>query len=151
MEASKKEKSTRTTTKKVAVKQKNVPLAHSVGRRKSAVARVWLRKGNGALVVNGNDYSTYFDTEVTRLDATQPFRVVPQTAHFDVAADVSGGGLSAQAGAVKLAIARALVAFDENLKPELRKAGLVTRDARKKERKKFGRKAARRRFQFVKR
>lgn len=127
------------------------PVAHGVGRRKSAIARVWLRAGKGLLTVNGKDYKNYFDTEVTRLDAVTPFKVVPVSSQFDMEANVIGGGMCAQAGAVKLGIARALVSIDESLRPLLREHSLLTVDARRKERKKYGQPAARRKFQFVKR
>lgn len=127
------------------------PIAQGVGRRKSAVARVWLRRGNGKLCVNGLDYQTYFDTEHMRQAATTAFKVCTLAADCDVDVNVTGSGKNAQADAIKLGMARALVAFDENLKPTLRQAGLLTVDARVKERKKPGQRAARRKFQFVKR
>lgn len=127
------------------------PVAHGVGRRKSSVARVWLRAGKGKLTVNGKDYKNYFDTNVTRMDAVTPFRVAPVSAQFDVEVNVFGGGLSSQAGAVKLGIARALVRIDESSKSLLRQHKLLTVDARRKERKKYGQRGARRKFQFVKR
>jgi small subunit ribosomal protein S9 len=132
-------------------KSTNAPLAHGVGRRKSAVARVWLKRGKGNLLVNQKDYTQYFDTEVTRLAAALPFHAYPQAANYDVQVNVCGGGLSAQADAVKLGIARALIQMNEDIKPILRQHGLLTVDARLKERKKPGQKAARRKFQFVKR
>lgn len=124
---------------------------HGVGRRKSAIARVWLTRGQGALIVNERAYDKYFDTLESKLSATAPFRVVSYAQQYDVHVNVSGGGLPAQADAIKLGLARALLAGDESLRPVLRKAGLLTVDSRVKERKKYGRKAARRRFQFVKR
>ena len=138
--------------KKSTVKTpKVVPVSHGVGRRKSAVARVWMRPGKGSLQVNGKDFKDYFDTDVTRTDATIPFHVVPVSREFDVQVNVAGGGLYAQAGAIKLGIARALVRYDESLRPVLRQHKLLTVDARRKERKKYGQPAARRKFQFVKR
>ena len=127
------------------------PLSHGVGRRKAAVARVWLKKGSGAIIVNGRDMRDYFDTEINRLEAATPFRVIPVGQELDVEANVRGGGLSAQAGAVKLGIARALLIADESLRITLRANDLLTVDSRLKERKKYGQKAARRKFQFVKR
>lgn len=127
------------------------PVSHGVGRRKSSVARVWLRAGKGQLTVNGKNYKEYFETDVTRMDAAIPFKVAPVSAQFDVEVNVFGGGLSSQAGAVKLGIARALVRADETIRPLLRKHKLLTVDARRKERKKYGQRGARRRFQFVKR
>lgn len=131
--------------------KKNAPLAHGVGRRKSAIARVWLRRGNGKVVVNDKESDNYFPTEVTRLDVVKPFAVAPMSNSYDVYARVCGGGLCAQAGAVKLGIARAFLEIDETLRPALRKHDLLTVDARNKERKKYGQRGARRKFQFVKR
>lgn len=131
--------------------KKGLPLSHGVGRRKSAVARVFMRRGSGNIVVNGKDYKNYFDTDVTRLDASTPMRVVPVASSYDFEVNVAGGGLYAQAGAVKLGIARAFVVMDESLRPTLRQNRLLTVDSRLKERKKYGQKAARRKFQFVKR
>ncbi len=129
----------------------NAPVAHGVGRRKTAVARIWLRRGDGQIRVNGQDHLNYFDTKIAADVAATPFRVCPIGASFNVEANVCGGGKVAQADAVKLGIARAFVEFDENAKPILKKHGLMTVDSRKKERKKYGQKAARRKFQFVKR
>ncbi len=141
--------------KKAATKassaKKAIPLAHGVGRRKKAVARVWLRPGSGKMVVNNTDYLTYFDTEVARLNATKPFQVIPVAMSYDIEATAEGGGLKGQAGAVKLGIARALLSLDEALRPVLREHGLLTVDSRQKERKKYGQRGARRKFQFVKR
>ena len=134
-----------------SAKVSNSPVAHGVGRRKTAVARIWLRRGNGQIRVNGQDYINYFDTKVAADVAATPFRVCPVGADFNVEVNVFGGGKVAQANAVKLGIARAFVAFDENAKPVLKKHGLMTVDARKKERKKYGQKGARAKFQFVKR
>jgi len=136
---------------KVAAVKRGMPLAHGVGRRKSAVARVWLRRGTGSIVVNGRDYREYFNTDIARLDAATPYRILPTAANYSIEANVRGGGAHAQAGAVCLGIARALVANDETARPTLREFGLLTVDARRKERKKYGQKAARRKFQFVKR
>jgi len=127
------------------------PVAHGVGRRKSSVARVWLRRGKGALMVNGKEVNQYFDTDVTRADAASPFKICPMSADFDVDVNVNGGGLTSQAGAVRLGIARALVSLDERVRVVLREHGMLTVDSRLKERKKYGQKAARRKFQFVKR
>jgi small subunit ribosomal protein S9 len=137
--------------KEMTKKTANAPMAHGVGRRKTAVARIWLRRGDGQIRVNGQDYVAYFDTQFAADMAATPFRVCPLGAGFDVEANVFGGGKVAQANAVKLGIARAFVEFDENAKPMLKKHGLMTVDARKKERKKYGQKGARAKFQFVKR
>jgi len=138
----------------MAKKQTNAahsPVAHGVGRRKTAVARIWLRRGNGQIRVNGQDHLNYFDTRIAADVAATPFRVCPLGANFNVEVNVCGGGKVAQADAVKLGIARAFVEFDANAKPTLKKHGLMTVDARRKERKKYGQRGARRKFQFVKR
>jgi len=129
----------------------HVPVAHGVGRRKTAVARAWLRHGDGQITVNGKDYLIYFETEIAAGVAAIPFKICPFGNNFNVDINVHGGGKVAQANAVKLGIARAFVSFDAQVKPVLKKHGLMTVDARKKERKKYGQKAARRKFQFVKR
>jgi small subunit ribosomal protein S9 len=141
----------KTQAKKQSKSKGNVPLAHGVGRRKTSVARAWLRSGKGDVTVNGRDYKQYFDTEVARLEAYQSMKVVPKGVHYDVQINVCGGGLQSQAGAVKLAIARAFVEQNVELKPVLRENGLLTVDSRIKERKKYGQRGARRKFQFVKR
>lgn len=140
-------------TEKVTSKNAaKLPMAHGVGRRKSAVARVWLRKGSGKIVVNGKDYTQYFDTAISRMEASTPLNVCKDVVvGLDFEVNVNGSGLPAQAGAVKLGISRALVSFNEELRPTLRQFGLLTVDSRLKERKKYGQKAARRKFQFVKR
>ena len=141
-----------TTTKKIKIaSQSTVPVAHGVGRRKSSIARVWLRRGNGAIRVNGKDAANYFETEINRLAVRVPFNVCPAGANYDVDVNVNGGGLTSQAGAVQLGIARALLEVDEALRSVLRENNLLTVDSRVKERKKYGQKAARRKFQFVKR
>ena len=121
------------------------------GRRKSAVARVRLLSGSGQRTVNGHPLPDYFKRDVLTLVANQPFEVTESAAKFDLVATVDGGGLAGQAGAVSLGIARALKSFDVALKPALDKAGLLTRDPRMKERKKYGQPGARKRFQFSKR
>ncbi len=128
-----------------------VSMIHGVGRRKCAVARVWLKKGNGKILVNGRDYQNYFDTDVTRGMAVAPLRLLNKEKEFDVKVNVYGGGIVGQASAVRLAISRALLASDEKLKQLLRKHGLLTVDSRVKERKKYGQRGARAKFQFVKR
>lgn len=150
MEAGKASKTAKTGASKVS---SAVPVAHGVGRRKAAVARVWLRKGKGKneILVNGKSSDLYFDTDHMRSAAKFPFSVYTAGTQFDVEVNVCGGGLSAQADAVKLGIARALLEFDTDAREILRNNGLLTVDSRVKERKKYGRKAARRGFQFVKR
>ncbi|MBI2353138.1 30S ribosomal protein S9 [Candidatus Dependentiae bacterium] len=139
--------------KKVVVKkERNVPFSHAIGRRKSSVARVWLRKGKGEIIVNGRPFSEYFSVPTAVLAGKASFEAF-STLTKGMTADVNltGGGFSAQAVAVQLGIARALVKFDETLKSECRKMGFLTVDSRVKERKKYGQKAARAKFQFTKR
>ncbi len=124
---------------------------HGVGRRKSCVARAWLKKGKGVFTVNGKDYNKYFDTKLTKDTVKFPSKVVELEKAFDINVNVEGGGIVGQAGAVRLAISRSLLAFDEKLRSTLRKYNLLTVDSRKKERKKYGQRGARRKFQFVKR
>lgn len=129
----------------------NHPLAHGVGRRKSSVARVWLRRGAGVVVVNGKTVQEYFDTDLNRQNAQFPLSIYTPAKNYDFAVNVQGGGLSAQADAIKLGISRALLKNDESVRVLLREHDLLTVDSRLKERKKYGQKAARRKFQFVKR
>lgn len=137
--------------KKEKIVLKGAQLGHGVGRRKTAIARVWLRRGSGNIVVNGKKHTEYFDTELNCAEAAKPFGVVPVSSNYDVEANVLGGGMHAQAGAVQLGIARALLNNDESIRKLLRQFDLLTVDSRRKERKKYGQKAARRKFQFVKR
>jgi len=137
-------------TKETTSKTKQAPIAHGVGRRKSCVARVWVYPGAAKLMVNEKDFKEYFDTEVARLEASSPLQAIPSQ-QYHVVVDVTGGGLKGQAGAVRVGIARALVNADEKLKGVMRQLGYLTVDSRLKERKKYGQKAARRKFQFVKR
>lgn len=123
----------------------------AVGRRKSAVARVFLRKGSGKILVNDVNLADYLKSETLRVDAEKAFTVLGNAGGFDVKVNVCGGGLSGQAGAIRLGIARALVEADAENRAALKKAGLLTRDARKVERKKYGQAGARKRFQFSKR
>jgi len=123
----------------------------ATGRRKNSVARVWVTAGDGKVVVNKRPFAEYFPRESNRLIIKQPLELVKLESKIDVSANVNGGGLSGQAGAIRHGIARALVKFDESLKQAIKKAGFLTRDARMRERKKYGRKRARRRFQFSKR
>lgn len=124
---------------------------YATGRRKEASARVWIRPGSGAVTVNGKGIEHYFKREVLRMILAQPFEAVEQKGQYDVVASVRGGGLSGQAGAIRHGVARALCLADEKLRSTLKKAGLLTRDARRVERKKYGRPGARKRFQFSKR
>lgn len=124
---------------------------YGTGRRKSAVARVFMKRGSGAIVVNGKPLDIFFSRETGRMVVRQPLELVDQLAGFDIKVNVCGGGESGQAGAVRHGITRALIAYDETLKSALSKAGFVTRDAREVERKKVGLHKARRRKQFSKR
>ena len=124
---------------------------YATGRRKNAIARVRLEDGGKEMLVNEKKLETYFPLETLRMIIDQPFEATHLGGRFGIKVDVRGGGLSGQAGAVRLGISRALIAYDPNLRQVLRKSGLVTRDPRKKERKKYGRKGARRSFQFMKR
>ena len=121
------------------------------GRRKTSVARVTLIEGSGKYTFNGKDISQYFPSPSMKMTIENPFKVVNMEDNFDVIVNVSGSGLSAQSDAVSLGISRALLEVDQNLRPKLKKAGLLTRDSRKVERKKYGLKKARRAEQFTKR
>jgi len=124
---------------------------YGTGRRKSAVARVYLRPGTGDFKVNGRPFEQYFVTESQRVSAKQPLVSTESAAAFNVLARVSGGGVNGQADAVKLGIARALMQFNLELRKTLKAGGMVSRDSRSKERKKYGQKGARKRFQYSKR
>lgn len=124
---------------------------YGTGRRKSAVARVWLFAGQKGFKVNGRELPEYLRRKSLEAIAGRALQTVELASTFRVRASVAGGGISGQAGALSLGIARALVNYDEKLRPKLRKGGFLTRDPREKERKKYGRKGARRRFQYTKR
>ena len=124
---------------------------YATGRRKKSIARVWLKKGSGDMHVNGKKMIEYFINPNLQIAVSRPLKVVKAENEFDVRANVSGGGLSGQAGAIILGIARALTAFDPNYKPSLKKQKLTTRDPRSVERKKYGHRKARRSYQFSKR
>jgi small subunit ribosomal protein S9 len=124
---------------------------YGTGRRKSAVARVFIKKGKGDIVVNGKPVDVFFSRETGRMIVRQPLELVEMMGNFDIKVNVCGGGESGQAGAVRHGITRALIEYDAALKPALSKAGFVTRDAREVERKKVGFRKARRRKQFSKR
>ena len=124
---------------------------YGTGRRKTSTARVFLRPGSGAVSINHRAFETYFPTEALRTQIRQPLIVTETGERFDVLATVVGGGVSGQAGAVRLGISRALVEYNGELRKRLKDAGLLTRDARAKERKKYGMAGARKRFQFSKR
>ena len=125
--------------------------SYATGRRKNAVARVWIKPGAGKVTVNSREESVYFARAVLRMILRQPLVVTGRETQFDVVATVVGGGLSGQAGAVRHGISRALVCYEPELKPILKKHGFMTRDSRMVERKKFGKAKARRSFQFSKR
>ncbi len=124
---------------------------YGTGRRKRAVARVFLRPGNGKIKINKLDYSKYFSRDIYKVIVQEPLKLTELNEKFDIVATVKGGGTTGQAGALRHGIARALVNFSEELRHPLRKAGFLTRDAREVERKKYGLKGARARFQFSKR
>ena len=124
---------------------------YGTGRRKSSTARVFLRNGSGKIVVNGRPLDEFFGRETSRMIVRQPLVLTKNTETFDIMVTVEGGGITGQAGAIRLGIARSLIEYDETLKPELRKAGFMTRDAREVERKKVGLHKARRATQFSKR
>ncbi|MGQ3672817.1 30S ribosomal protein S9 [Xanthobacter sp. TB0136] len=125
--------------------------AYATGKRKDAVARVWVRPGTGKVTVNDRDIEVYFARPVLRLIINQPFQVAAREGQYDVICTVSGGGLSGQAGALRHGISRALTFYEPELRSPLKKAGFLTRDSRVVERKKYGRAKARRSFQFSKR
>ncbi|NVK17733.1 MAG: 30S ribosomal protein S9 [Methylocystaceae bacterium] len=125
--------------------------AYGTGRRKNAIARVWVKPGSGKITVNGRDVAQYFARPVLQMILNQVFEVTEREGQFDVVATVTGGGLSGQAGAVRHGLSRALNNFEPALRPALKKAGFLTRDSRVVERKKYGKAKARRSFQFSKR
>lgn len=129
----------------------SAPISHAVGRRKAAVARVWLRRGNGKVTVNGKPFTDYFTVETSCLNIAKPLETIKESSLYNFDITVEGGGYHSQSDAVKLGISRALLASDEGFRSALRQEGLLTVDARVKERKKFGQRGARRKFQFVKR
>ena len=125
--------------------------SYATGKRKNAVARVWLKRGTGKITVNGRDIEVYFARPVLRMLINQPFQAANRASQYDVSCTVSGGGLSGQAGAVRHGISKALSYFEPDLHKTLKTGGFLTRDARVVERKKYGRAKARRSFQFSKR
>ena len=127
------------------------PLVQTTGRRKEAVARARLRSGTGVVTVNGRTFTDYFPTAMSRMVVVEPLRLLSLEENYDVDATIDGGGVTGQAGALRMAIARALVEVDPETRPALKKAGLLTRDARAKESKKYGLKKARKAPQYTKR
>jgi small subunit ribosomal protein S9 len=124
---------------------------YGTGRRKSAVARVYLRPGGGKITVNKADFDTYFPNRVLKMIIRQPLLITETADKFDITVNVVGGGVAGQAGAIRHGLSRALLEFNPELRPRLKSAGFLTRDAREVERKKYGQPKARRRFQFSKR
>lgn len=124
---------------------------YGTGRRKTSTARVYLRPGGGNVIVNRKAFDTYFPNETLRMIIRQPLNLTETATKFDVLANVAGGGPAGQAGAIRHGITRALIEYNADLRPTLKHAGLITRDPRIKERKKYGQKGARKRFQFSKR
>ncbi|HEX16284.1 MAG: 30S ribosomal protein S9 [Deltaproteobacteria bacterium] len=132
--------------------EQQVERYYGTGKRKTAVARVWLKTpGKGEIVINKRGFEDYFPRETLRLMILQPFKLTDTLGKFDLYVNVRGGGISGQAGAIRHGISRALVQYNPDLRPILKKAGLLTRDPRKKERKKYGQRGARARFQYSKR
>jgi small subunit ribosomal protein S9 len=124
---------------------------YGTGRRKTSTARVYIRPGSGEITVNKREFATYFPNEALQMIIRQPLRLTETAEKFDIVVNVDGGGTAGQAGAVRHGITRALMEYNADLRSTLKKAGLVTRDPRQKERKKYGQKGARKRFQFSKR
>jgi len=123
----------------------------ATGRRKESTARVWIKPGTGQVLINEREVDAYFGRPALRMIMNQPIEVAEQTGKIDIRASVRGGGLAGQAGAIRLGISRALIAMAAELRPNLKKAGFLTRDSREVERKKYGRAGARKRFQYGKR
>ena len=137
--------------KKIKIRLDFKDSKYATGRRKTSIAKVWLKKGSGKIYVNGKLYSDYFSSDNHKMQITKPFELIKQPTDFDVRCNVKGGGPTGQAGAMVHGISKALVLFDENFKTSLKTEKLTTRDSRAVERKKPGRKKARRSFQFSKR
>jgi len=124
---------------------------YATGKRKTAIARVWMKEGSGAFTINNRNFDDYFTRDVLKKIIRQPLEITSQVGRFDFYVNVDGGGIAGQADAVKHGISKALCKFDAELRPILKKAGFLTRDSRMKERKKYGQPGARKRFQFSKR
>ena len=138
-------------TKPIKIKLDFKESKYATGRRKTSIAKVWLKKGSGKIYVNGKLYSEYFSNDNHKMQITRPFELINQPTNYDVKCSVKGGGPTGQAGAMVHGISKALVLFDQNLKSSLKSEKLTTRDSRAVERKKPGRRKARRSFQFSKR
>ena len=126
-------------------------IKYATGKRKTSIAKVWLSKGSGKISVNGKDFKDYFKRPNHQMQITRPFEIISQPTDYDVKCNVTGGGLTGQAGAMVHGISKAILLFDLNLKSTLKKEKLTTRDSRSVERKKYGHRKARRSFQFSKR
>ena len=140
---------TQSTSEKIKLDFKDSKYA--TGRRKTSIAKVWLKKGSGKIYVNGKNYENYFKRANLKMQLLRPFEIINQSTEYDARCNVKGGGLSGQAGALIHGISKALLMFDSELKSTLKKEKLTTRDSRSVERKKYGRKKARKSFQFSKR
>ena len=145
------EESQEPTNKSEKIKLDFKDVKYATGRRKTSIAKVWLKKGTGKIHVNGKSYDSYFKRESHKMQLLRPFELVNQNTNYDVKCDVRGGGMTGQVGAMVLGISKALLLFDPELKSTLKKEKLTTRDSRAVERKKYGRRKARRSFQFSKR
>ena len=142
---------TKVSTKKPKIKLDFKDSKYATGRRKKSIAKIWVKKGTGKIYVNGKNYNEYFSSEFHHLQITRPFEIIDQATSYDVRCSVVGGGHTGQAGAMVHGISKALVMFDEKFKTTLKTENLTTRDSRAVERKKPGRRKARRSFQFSKR
>ena len=142
---------TQSTSKTTKLKLDFKDSKYATGRRKTSIAKVWLKKGSGQIVINGKKYNDYFRREIHKMKLLRPFEIINQPTDYDVRGNVTGGGLTGQVGALVHGISKALLQFDENLKTTLKKEKLTTRDSRAVERKKYGHRKARRSFQFSKR
>ena len=145
------EESQELTNKSEKIKLDFKDVKYATGRRKTSIAKVWLKKGTGKIHVNGKSYDSYFKRESHKMQLLRPFELVNQNTNYDVKCNVRGGGMTGQVGAMVLGISKALLLFDPELKSTLKKEKLTTRDSRAVERKKYGRRKARRSFQFSKR
>jgi small subunit ribosomal protein S9 len=145
------ETTTKTTSKTPKLKLDFKDSKYATGRRKKSIAKVWLKKGSGKIYVNGKNFQNYFSNDSHKMQIMRPFEIIEQSTEYDVKSNISGGGHTGQAGALVHGISKALLLFDSELKSALRKEKLTTRDSRAVERKKPGKKKARRSFQFSKR
>ena len=142
---------TQSNTKSQKIKLDFKESKYATGRRKKSIAKVWVKKGSGKIYVNGKFFTDYFASDNHKMQITRPFELINQSTEYDVRCNVKGGGPTGQAGAIQLGIARALLKIDEEFRSQLKSHGLLTRDAREVERKKYGQPGARKKFQFSKR